>query len=479
MIFKNQNLKDVVVLTTGKMIQVLLGFATLRLITELLSEEDVGVYYTLLTVVSLLAFVFFNPLGQFYGRNLVHWQQSRNVRNATVMMLLLRMMAMPFALLVAVLCFYTFDYNKYFSIFSYSIFMVVAILALTHGILLNATNVLINRVTFIAFTVGTLVLGFIASLLLVQINETAMNWLYGLFGTQIFISYFLYKKITAGQPLSVPMMKKSVNREYVTRVLFFILPVSLTLFLQWGQTTSFRLIVEDLYSARALASIAVGMAVSSAIFSALETLFQQFYMPVYLRKITSKPAEKRADAWNELARALLPVYVAVTIYVIAMSPALTQLLVADKFHDSYVYAMIGACIELLRVTTNLTYMVSQSEIKTKTTVMPYLIGFIVMVTGLLSVDVSGSLWIVPSILVVSYMMVQALMYLNMRRLLPISIDVRLCLRSALMASPLLFAMGFVPDSSLAVSILVLALGGIYLLSGLYFLQIDHLKKMAS
>ncbi|HAS7948372.1 TPA: hypothetical protein I7583_18640, partial [Vibrio cholerae] len=128
------------------------------------------------------------------------------------------------------------------------------------------------------------------------------------------------------------------------------------------------LIVEDLYSAQILAFIAVGMTLSGAIFSALESLSTQFYMPLYLKKITNADQAMRTKAWNELADILLPVYIAVLIYVIALAPYLAKLLVAEKFQDAYIYAMIGAFIEFFRVITNLVYLVSQSEVKTKSTI---------------------------------------------------------------------------------------------------------------
>ncbi|WP_217516929.1 lipopolysaccharide biosynthesis protein [Vibrio metschnikovii] len=471
--------RDFLILSIGKVLQVFIGLLTLRLITEMLSEEQVGIYYILLTVVSLLAFGFFNPLGQFYGRYLIHWQRKAELKTATNIMLMLRGLTIPFALCLAIVVFYMFRYEQYFSIAEYSVFIVVSVIALTHGVLLNATNVLVSRVKFTVYAVLTLFIGLIFSVIFIQFKQTAMAWIYGLAFSQIFFSVILYKIITSEQIFSVVKMKSSFNKNYVKGVFFFILPVTITLLLQWGQTASFRLIVEDLYSAQILAFIAVGMTLSGAIFSALESLSTQFYMPLYLKKITNADQAMRTKAWNELANILLPIYISVLIYVIALAPYLAKLLVAEKFQDAYIYAMIGAFIEFFRVITNLVYLVSQSEVKTKSTIIPYLIGFMMMVIGLYSIDVSRSPWIVPVILALSYLTTLSIMFYNMKKLLSIRFEFLNPAMAMLLMLPLLAIHLMAIPPTLFNSLLFSFLGGLYLLLTQYPLLKTKIKKMSA
>ncbi|NCP72634.1 MAG: hypothetical protein COW76_01135 [Shewanella sp. CG18_big_fil_WC_8_21_14_2_50_42_11] len=475
----NHHTRDLLTLGIGKVLQVLIGLVTLRLITEMLSEEQVGIYYLLLTVVSLLAFGFFNPLGQFYGRHLIHWQQTHNLKTATNVMLMFRGLAIPFALMLAILLFYVFDYQKYFTASEYIAFILIALIALIHGVLLNATNVLISRVAFTIYVVLTLAIGLGVSVLFMQISQTAMAWIYGLALTQIMFSFILYRLIVKGQAFSITKLKSALKPNYIKSVFFFILPVTITLFLQWGQTASFRLVVEDLYTVQILAFIAVGMAISGAIFSALESLATQFYMPLYLKKITNATKQERTQAWNELADIMLPIYIAVTIYVIVFAPYLAKLLVAEKFFEAYIYAMIGAIIELLRVTTNLIYMVSQSEVKTKNTITPYLFGFLIMIVGLYSIDVSDALWKVPVILAVSYLVTLSIMTFNMKKLLEIQINLWFSIKTILLMSPIFIVYFASIDPTIINAIIFLILGGGYLLGVQYFLLKSKIQKMSA
>ncbi len=474
----NKNSKDFLILAIGKVLQVLVSLATIRLITELLSEDQVGIYYILLTVLSLLAFGFFNPLGQYYSRHLVHWQQSKNLKNATNIMLILRIIAILLAVPFALLVFYLFDYQRYFSLLEYILFVTFSLVALIHGVLLSAVNILVSRVVFTVYMVITLALGIAASLVIVQFYQTAIGWLYGLVLVQILTSMALYKRIVIGNDFSLTRVKLALNKNYIKNVFVFILPVTVTLFLQWGQMASFRLVVEDLYSIEALAFIAIGMAISGAIFSSIESLATQFYMPLYLKRITNTSLTTRAHVWNELASIMIPIYIGVAVYVVVFSPYLAKILVAEKFYDAYVYAMIGAVIELFRTTNNIVYQVSQSELSTKKTILPYLLGFGVMLIGLYSIDVSESLWKVPIIIATSYFVTLFVMFSKMRTLLAIRVDWKLLIKTILISLPMMSIFLLNIDKDFINSFFVIIAGGIYLAIVLYFLLGSKIKSMS-
>lgn len=465
----NQHSRDLIILVVGKAFQVLIGLVALRLLTELLSEAQVGIYYMLLTVVSLLAFVFFNPLGQFFGRHLVHWQQNDNLKTATVVLLLLRGVAFPFAVLCSLFLFYFFDFQLHLSLFEYTIFIVASLIALTHGVFLSAINILISRIAFIAYAILILGTGLLLSIVFVQFTETAIAWLYGGIIVQVVFSLFLYKLVVKKNQFSSVKFKYVFSMGYIKTVFFFILPVTVTLLLQWGQTTSFRLVVGDLYSLQVLSFIAVGMALSGALFSALESLLTQFYMPLYLKEITNASYQGRARAWNNLARIIFPIYISTAVYVIALAPYLAKVLVAEKFYEAYIYTMIGAIVELFRVVTNMFYLVSQSEIDTKKTIVPYFFGFSIMIFGLYTIDVSDSLWKIPVILAFSYLVTLVIMILNMKKMLPIKIEGWMLLKSLLIMLPLLIVFFLAPEVTLLNAVMILLLGGVYFLMVLYFL----------
>ncbi|MBK9322237.1 MAG: hypothetical protein IPM97_04680 [Bdellovibrionaceae bacterium] len=78
----------------------------------------------------------------------------------------------------------------------------------------------------------------------------------------------------------------------------------------------------------------------------------------------------------------LSVYIPTMIFVAVGAQFLLRILVSSHFEDSLTVVAWGAAIEFFRMTTNLIYAVSQSEMKTRATIFPYGLGAGVVVLGL-------------------------------------------------------------------------------------------------
>lgn len=428
-----------------------------------------GNYYLLLAILSLLTFVFMEPFKAYYSRHLIGWSYSNNVKNATNILIVSRIIVIFFSLIIALTLFIFLDYSKYYSLSEFVFFVMFSMVAGMYMPLIAAVNILGDRVDFIIYMVLSIVLGLFFSLLIVYfIDKSAMGWLYGIALSQFLFSIILYIKLTKNQIFSFEKVKSLFERESMKNIIIFMIPISVTLFLQWGQNQSFIFIIEAKYSLEALAYIGVGLAISKAIFSAAESLATQFYYPIYLRKITHASKKDRAIAWNDLANYMIPIYLILAVYIIILAPYLTKLLVASKFYEAYVYAMFGAMIEFFRVITNLVYTVSQSEVKTKTTILPYTVGFILTISSLYFFDMSEKLWMIPLFVGLANGVIFFLLFKNMKKLLDIKIDFINILKSFVLVLPL-FLVLLIPNSQdLLQTILIISISGIYFIFLIYY-----------
>lgn len=448
----------------------IIALVSIKILTTLLSEEEVGNYYLLITILTLFNFAFLNPLGQYYGRHLIAWEHSKNLLNATNVLLFLRVSAIVFSLFIAFGVYEILGYDKYYNLMDFLLFIFISLIAGTHGVLVGAVNSLGNRVKFTIYMVSTLVVGLILSLIIVNfIEQSGMGWLYGLSIAQVIFSIGLYKFVVKNNDFSLQRIKSAFEKDYMKKIAIFIIPVTATLFLQWGQNQSYRFIIEAKYSLEALAFIGVGLAVSAAIFSAVESLATQFYNPIYLKKITFVSKEDRAKVWNELASYMIPIYLILAVYVMILSPHLTKLLVASKFYEAYIYAIFGAMIEFFRVITNLVYTVSQSEVKTNTTILPYTIGFILTISSLYFFDMSEKLWMIPLFVGLINGVIFLLLFKNMKKLLDIKIDLMDLLKSFILVSPLFMILFIQNTQELLQTILSIGISGIYFLFLVYLI----------
>ena len=136
--------------------------------------------------------------------------------------------------------------------------------------------------------------------------------------------------------------------------------------------------------------------------------------------------------------------------------------------------MLGVGVEFFRVMTNLVYNVSQSERKTKYTVKPYLLGFIVSLGILIVTNFGTNYFMIPIVLGGAYFLVFIYMYSNMKKLLDIHIEVKM-LKMLLLTLPFSIVY-FIDVASLgtALNLFVISTFGIYFL---YVIWIEVKKKV--
>src|SRR5215469_14985261 len=63
----------------GRVFQIFVGLGTIRVMTTYLSREQVGEYGLFLNIATLITFVSFRPLNQYFNRRLYEWFESGNL----------------------------------------------------------------------------------------------------------------------------------------------------------------------------------------------------------------------------------------------------------------------------------------------------------------------------------------------------------------------------------------------------------------
>jgi O-antigen/teichoic acid export membrane protein len=469
--------KDFVMLTLGKILQVVIALLAVRLLTSTLSAPEVGNYYLLITILTLFNFTFLNPIGQYYSRHIISWRLSKNLSNASFILIFARLFGVMCSLIISIFVFYFFEYGVYYSLWEFLLFVFISLMASSFLAYLNVINLLGNRVLFVKYLLASLILGLSLALLISQfIDKSGMAWLYGIAISQLLLLAPVYKTVTAGEHVVYSKVKGKLDYLTIKKVFVFSWPVTITLFLQWGQNSAYRIIIEDKYSIEVLAYVAVGLSVSSAIYSTVESLATQYFMPIYLRDINSATKNERAEAWNKLAAYVLPIYFLLIFYIIFTAPFLMRVLVNEKFHEAYIYVMIGASIEFFRVSSNVLYLISQSEVKTKSTITPYLVGFSFVMVALYFVNAKEYLWLIPSILSFSYLLIATILFINMKELLSIKLPILQTLKAGALSFPFIALFTIDKNQNVFASLAIIGVFGVYFLFASYLLFTNSVKK---
>jgi O-antigen/teichoic acid export membrane protein len=470
--------KDLVIIIIGRVLQIIIMLVSVRLLTTFLTPQEIGNYYIILAFLAFFNLVLLNPPGMYFSRHLLQWQKSKNLLNALIIFIGWMIVTAIIAIPISIAIYYWLGYETKFDLDLFLIYIVLAILISTlHRNVTGGCNTLGFRKEFVIYLIITLILGLAFSVTLVLYYlHSAFGWLFGPVLAELLMLYMVFRFFVQKSALSLEKIRVTLTKERMKKVLVFAVPIGATTFLMWGQNTAYRFIVDYKYSAEVLGYIAVGLGVSTAVFGALENIAMQYFSPIFLKKILDADRQQRADAWNGIAKQIVPIYIFTAVFTVVMAEVLINILVDKKFHDSYIYTMYGVGIEFFRVMTNLLTNVSQAEHRTTRTIKPYILGFLISVGVLSMVDFGADYYYIPMVLGCAYVAVFLSMFVSMKRLLPIRIQVNL-LKVALLSLPF-FAMLSINLQGLSIyyNLMYMAVFGVYFLCAVYLTVKGNMKE---
>jgi O-antigen/teichoic acid export membrane protein len=469
--------KDLLIIILGRVLQIVIMLISIRLLTTFLTPKEVGNYYIVLATLAFFNLVLLNPPGMYFSRHLLHWQKSKNILNALTIFIAWILIVAIISIPISIFIYHLLGYSAKFDLFSFIIYMFLAIFIGTiHRNIMGGSNTLGYRKDFVIFLISTLVLGLIFSIAIVYFfKSSALHWLMGIVLSEFLMIYIIFKFFTQNNKLNYLKIKKTLTKDKIKKVLTFSIPIGITTFLMWGQNTAYRFLIDYQYSAEVLGMIAVGLGVSSAVFRAIESISMQYFSPIFLKKILNASKEQRTEAWNNIAKQIVPIYILASFFTIAMAEVLVNILIDSKFHDSYIYTTFGVSIEFFRVMTNLLNSIAQSEYKTTYTIKPYLVGFIISL-GVLSICNFGkNYFMIPIVLGFAYFLVYIYMYINMKKLLDIKYNINM-IKIIFLSLP--FSLIYFIDlknKDIMFNFIVLSIFGCYFLFTLWVTHKENIK----
>ena len=453
--------KDVIILALGKVTQVAISLASIRIMTEWLSEKEISNYYLLISLVSLFGFVLYNSFGQYYARFLLEWKRRSVLKLITISFIWYRLYTVPLVLFISWAVFYLLNYENSFNFIQYSTCIVLSCISSSFGFLISSVNILSYRRDFVLYTIYQLILGLVLSILLcITLGYNGTYWLVGQYISQMIFIPKLYSIVCGDEHIKKgKSFLDIVNRR---ELFIFCAPVIFTLFLQWGSSNLYRFIVEFNYGPIVFSQIAVGLALANSVFRIMESLFNQYVNPIFYKRISNVKNEQRAEVWNDIAKKIIPLYIIMAMFLCGSSRFITQVLVSNTYHDAYKYVIIGALIELFRVLNNLFYLVSQSEVKTGSTIYPYLISIIYIIISLTLFDYSNHIELVAVNVMIASALSSTFMYYMMKRISEIKINIVELSLAVLFSLPLIIP-GFYDFHNLAIQVFSLIISVLYLI----------------
>lgn len=462
--------RGLLVLAVGRVLQVLVMFAGIKVSTTFLSAAELGNLYIIATVTNFFGLFLVNPLGQYVNRRTHEWYAAGSLLNNlfvyNVYVLFVVIVSFGLVSLLPVIG-VGLGINYDWLVLVVPLFVYVNTWNQTLAPVLNFLGC---RVAFTVLTVSSAALAVLFSFASIMFFEaTGIVWVLGQVG-----AYFLLSVISllclvriVRQNFSLSSVRREFKVENIVTISRFAIPLSIGVFFLWVQGQSYRLVIERVAGLEFLGYFGLGIALAVAIASAFESLVMQWVSPALYRNMSTPALFK--DFFPRLVNFLLPIYFFLAVFVSFLSAPLILLLVGEKYMQSCIFLVFGIWVEFFRVATGLLATVAHSALQTRRLILPYALGGGGTILGVYLAAGSAQYQVlIPAALVVMGGVSFVAMIFQMNTMLAVGLRVRSFLYLFLPGSVFAIAYTFLPLSgSLVSSFWALSIFGIYFLVVIY------------
>jgi O-antigen/teichoic acid export membrane protein len=364
----------------GRIAQAIIALLALRIMTTILSPEEMGKWSLLLAVSSFFVLGLVNPVGMFINRRLHSWVETGKI-NQYMKYYAIYLISVS---VVSVLIFYVFN-MFYVAVPGVPFFWVMTLLICAISFAtLNQTytpflNLLGHRVWFVLLTLGSVVASLLASVSLVYlIDITAEVWQLGQLIGQVLMALIggaVFFKLAALQKRSDSTRESmAISFTKLAIVFTFCWPLAISVLLTWVQTQSYRFLVQDMIGLESLGLFVVGYGVSMSLIGVYESIISTYFIPMFYKRAASEDKSEQAKAWHAYASAMLGSLIVTVTVIIAVSQEFAHVLLDEKYYQASQYIIWGALAEAARVTVGAYALLAHAGMDTKKLVLPNILA---------------------------------------------------------------------------------------------------------
>lgn len=359
----------------GRVLQFIIAFASVRIMTQLLSPAQMGVFALITTATSFFALFFINPVGMFFNRRLHAWLSGGYAKQRFSLYVVYMLGVSCFAAILISICHVIGVFIGGISLFWFVILVCGSLIFNTAiQTLVPSLNMIDRHGAFAVLNLAVLLLGlFISVFFSAFIRPTAEMWLLGTLLSQVVCSAVAYKiffgKVVTNS--SIPLWVNSSQFEHVTR---FCWPIAIAVLLQWLHMQGYRFFLADSFGIAQLGLYSAGYGIASSLMSAAETIFTTWFQPQFYKDVNAACSTQRNRAWARYAEVMIPSSLLFLSALIAASPALPRLMLGSAFHDVGQFIVLGALAEWTRVMVGIVSLNAHRHMTTKLLIAPNAIG---------------------------------------------------------------------------------------------------------
>jgi len=378
----NKYKKDLLILSAGNFLKILLTILLTRLATYFLDYEDYANYILIISIYNFFSLLLISPIGPYIIVN------STEFLNKNTLYSFYKNLFIKYIIPVSILAGLSMVF--YFLIFeSYVIIYVSAgiIFLLIFKSLFEITNQYFNlfkrNLLFFIYIIIFLLLNIFSGIIFIEFfGNNYLSWFYSFVVSNIILSILVFIKFKK-------LYKNKNNKPYSfnKKALNFSLYILSANIFSWALYDGSKLIGENIFQKNDLGVLLLGFAISAQIFSTLENFLNQLILPWLYDKILIFSPISKYNKFKKYYKTVVPILLLAFFGSVLFSDLIMNILVDEsKINEGLkIFFIVGLSIEMLKSLINTLKNVFYIELKGWVVSFSNLIGVITFI-GLVFCD---------------------------------------------------------------------------------------------
>lgn len=360
-------------IAAGRLFNFVLLFAAIKLLTSLLSPEEVARVYLVMSLVGFFVSLLIGSVGMYINRHLHVWNENgwtqQYYNYYWGYLLVVCTLAALLLTLLAGLGSLGYMAGGWF------VFLVVVMLL---SLVVNQTtipglNMFNYRGWYVSLSLLTAIVSLASSSVLVlYFSPEAEFWISGqAFGHALLA---VIGGVVFYSRLSSPKEVGEITKEQIKNFLHFVWPISVAVGMGWAQTQGYRFVMESGLGLYELGLFAAGYGISAGIISAIDSVFATYLQPIFYKRISRGDAVEQGYAWSEYAGIYFPSLILASLLISVLAPELARVMLGPEFQSSFQFVVWGAVAETARISVGVYGLIAHASMNTRLLLVPNFIG---------------------------------------------------------------------------------------------------------
>ena len=357
----------IVAISVSRLVIVAAGITSLAMMGRLISAEEIGKYYYLVAISSILSTILLTPFGSYWEA------KSSENKDEFLLSFITQFIQTILVILVVFILLVLFSNEKHVDV------LLILLFGGSTYLLSNACHQMnLNNMQVFAAMMAALGASINIGVLYTSsqfFKLDGMYWACSIISSNISCFIIItFRVVCFSKAIKFKELLLKIRNNMTIDTVHFLLPILIVTSLVWGQQQLFRVIVEGLSGLEFLGVLSYALAVSIAAYSACDSIFQQIILPKTIARISVvNDMKDKLRIWRcNYYSAQFIVSVFIVSGIATCSKTILTYIGDGNYANYWFIVVVGAVIEMVKSNINARYLFLRLVGRPKSAIIPNL-----------------------------------------------------------------------------------------------------------